>query len=218
MATIKRNGNLIITKGGKVSCTCCEEPGECCMYPAQAFYEGLYSAADLPDAIELTCEGGTYVLSKSGATFTDGIIVVDNYFSQVYGYATWRVQQPIFSFLGCSSEIGKCLINDTFSQDQFADSYTVTTFSEFQGVPAGNYTITRTDLCNWYSQISTTGSGVEFYFHLFYSLFAPSYHRYFLVLYWKPVGESYLNVVDIKSAPQNSPAGNYGGVFAATVS
>ena len=51
MATIKRKSNgKIITKNGKVSCTCCEEFG-CCMYPAQALFDGLYTYEDLPDTV-----------------------------------------------------------------------------------------------------------------------------------------------------------------------
>jgi len=118
------------------------------MYPAQAFYDGLYSAGDLPDAIELECEAGPFILPKSGSTFTDGTIVVDNWFNPFYGYAIWRVYHPVPPFLGCGSEIGQCLITDPakqgyYSRDQFADSYTIT------GGQLGPIQVTRVSLCVW---------------------------------------------------------------------
>jgi len=42
----------IITKGGKVSCSCCG--GECCLYPGEDAYGiGLLTNDDLPDELEL---------------------------------------------------------------------------------------------------------------------------------------------------------------------
>lgn len=157
MAIVKLQNRNVLLKDGKVSCSCCA-PAICCLYPAQAFYEGVYLAADLPDAIELTCEAGTYVLSKSGSTFTDGTIVVDNYFSPVYGYAIWRIQHPIPPFLGCASEIGQCLINGTFSQDQFADSYLVE-MQMFYDYVRGSCIVTRTGLGTWEGTAYGVGAG-----------------------------------------------------------
>ena len=66
--TIKTQNGKVITKGGKVSCECCEEG--CCMYPAEA-YGTLYQFEDLPDEIEFKYtnfnEGGffgPYTMSK----------------------------------------------------------------------------------------------------------------------------------------------------------
>jgi hypothetical protein len=196
MAIVKlQNGNVLL-KDGKVSCSCCA-PAICCLYPAQAFYEGLYLAADLPDAIELTCEAGTYVLSKSGSTFTDGTIVVDNYFSPVYGYAIWRIQHPIPPFLGCASEIGQCLINGTFSQDQFADSYTGT-YGIYDPI-----TLTRVSLCEWTGE----GVGTEDQPYTVSLIYETDYK-------WHVKVEiDSVNYDWIKDDPQSSPEGNFEGNF-----
>ncbi len=49
--TIKTQGGKVITKAGKVSCTCCEEE-HCCPYLAQHLFTGLFTWDDLPDELE----------------------------------------------------------------------------------------------------------------------------------------------------------------------
>jgi len=49
--TIKRNGDRVILKDGKVSCSCCDL-GVCAYYPAIGIEYGLYNVNDLPNEIE----------------------------------------------------------------------------------------------------------------------------------------------------------------------
>jgi hypothetical protein len=105
--TIKRNGEKVILKGGKVSCSCCDEE-ECCMYPAQALADGFYSASDLPDAV--TISGVSY--SRSGLGYgntTNGVILEENVWAR---------------YTNGSRSSRACLIQGGV-EDQFADTYTV---------------------------------------------------------------------------------------------
>jgi len=73
--TIKTQGGKVITKGGKVSCTCCEEG--CCMYPAEA-YGTLYQFEDLPDEIEFkytNTEQGGFFGPLTMSKFQEGLAV-----------------------------------------------------------------------------------------------------------------------------------------------
>jgi hypothetical protein len=105
--TVKRNGEKVILKGGKVSCSCCDEE-ECCMYPAQALADGFYSASDLPDAV--TISGVSY--SRSGLGYgntTNGVILEENVWAR---------------YTNGSRSSRACLIQGGV-EDQFADTYTV---------------------------------------------------------------------------------------------
>lgn len=45
---------------------CCCEPQECCLYPGQAFVDGLYPPTDLPATLLITIDGGgPYTLTQS---------------------------------------------------------------------------------------------------------------------------------------------------------
>jgi hypothetical protein len=141
--TIKRNGEKVILKGGKVSCSCCDEE-ECCMYPAQALADGFYSASDLPDAV--TISGVSY--SRSGLGYgntTNGVILEENVWAR---------------YTNGSRSSRACLIQGGV-EDQFADTYLATAvFSgsgaiqdsfglDFSTDGTYNIEITRTSLCEW---------------------------------------------------------------------
>ena len=51
MATVKMSGGKVVTKAGKVSCTCCA--AVCCMYSAQGFFDGGFLSTDLPDQVTI---------------------------------------------------------------------------------------------------------------------------------------------------------------------
>ena len=63
--TIKTQGGKVITKGGKVSCECCEptEFGRCCFFSAHAFKAGLFSFNDLPPVVKVLGETATKLSS-----------------------------------------------------------------------------------------------------------------------------------------------------------
>lgn len=158
------SGGKVILKQGKVSCTCCAPPAPCCMYPAQALADGLFSWHDCPDNINAI---GSYFLNGNLVFATlVGTKSVDRYLFDappsgvVIGYPTkldigycgylenpgyrWfltRTALPVDYCLGDSCLIGTQI---GFSiEDQFADSYTIT------GPPGGSVTVTRQSLCDW---------------------------------------------------------------------
>jgi hypothetical protein len=164
MATIKTqlvgDERRIITKEGRVSCSCC---GACCMYPAQAFYDGLYTEEDLPDSITIN----PFDLGDvSVEVFRDGLIYgpyqfSENYSQQVtiredvFGEPKWILEQAeINGILDDSS----CLFFDFGPEiggkgpaeitDTFAYTYTATT-------EQGTETLTRQSLCVWSGEENT---------------------------------------------------------------
>ena len=169
MATVKMSGGKVVTKEGKVSCTCCA----CCMYPRAAFGEGLegdgtFGVADMPEKLNVNfpegsgewtldasqgiyCPSGSYVLGELG-----------------YGYAEsgdWVLWYP--DPLGetyTSRPISPCLITgdgnltpgDDTVEDQFSATYTVNNFfftgycPEYDdGSPYDNIVLERSSLCGW---------------------------------------------------------------------
>jgi hypothetical protein len=209
MPTIKLNPNgKIITKDGKVSCECCEA-GECCMYPAQALFDGLYTVDDLPDTVVITYTEaqspfttfGPYVLTRTGSNFFGG---PDNEVG--IGLSTtgelWTIEDG-------SGGIGSfpCLINEESPgspfvvtiEDQFADTYTVA----YEGDSAQ---VTRVSLCVWTG--TTQSEGTTVLWRLEYSSIndpeAPAY------LKWVASIQGLTTVAGIKSPFQNTPVGAYG--------
>jgi hypothetical protein len=168
MATIKynedENGNKrIILKNGKVSCTCCE--GGCCMYPARAFVENLYTVDDLPD--EILVNNGMFGLADKVFTKTGGNVI---FYEATHGALFFSVQiltfftpggeeRIIWSLTEGVNETGLSSLPDCLivadneadpSKDTFADTYTI----QFYGSPPdgpfiGTTTATRVSLCRW---------------------------------------------------------------------
>lgn len=141
--TIKRNGDLVVLKNGKVSCSCCE----CCMYPAAALVDDLYSYEDLPDAIDV---GGIEYTKldppESVAGFTRYYI---NSNSEYLGILEGEDEDSTWTYEGGG---GPCLINGFNGEggereDQFADTYTVAYVIGDDNI--GSTTITRQSLCVW---------------------------------------------------------------------
>lgn len=175
--TIKRNGDRVILKDGKVSCSCCAGPG-CCMYPAQALADGLYSASDLPDQIVFNWaepDGPpiSTVIDRSGSQYetnvgtTNLVVRIESNPLNPSVYFWYRqVSGPLFP--SADSATNPCLIwgdgglipqNDLI-EDQFADTYTVNANLEYpweeQGSPItipvnGSFTLERFSLCQWRS-------------------------------------------------------------------
>jgi hypothetical protein len=146
--TIKRNGEKVILKDGKVSCSCCEEPGGCCMYPAAALVDGLYTVDDLPDEVLFFFGGGGYQkLNPPQQRDVDGQAITVYYGSTfeglgiIEGSGAWSsIVDEAFTFEG------PCLFSEEGGnyKDDFADTYTAT---DPQGNPP--ITLTRKSLCLW---------------------------------------------------------------------
>ena len=153
---VKRNGGKVILKGGKVSCSCCEEV-ECCMYQADKF--GVdYQEEDLPDAVEIQVDVGSVlvaVLTRSGSLFFgtgEGqdfeLRIGEGDFPGtrwlLYEVGTDENDDPIETLLGDDS----CLIGSyeaLIIQDQFPDELAVTIPDEF----GNENSVFRRDICIW---------------------------------------------------------------------
>lgn len=183
--TVKRNGDKVILKNGKVSCSCCEA---CCMYPAQALVDGLYTADDLPDEIFVISSLGNIVLpvDRSGPIGDRGI---KYYYGDIGGEevsvslntdlteAIWLGSAEVDTIGGCL--ISKLEIDDPGGPtlDQFADTYTVS------GPTSG--TVTRESICVWRGAgLTLTNFGYQ----------------------WRVNGNN-------KTGFQNTPAGSYAGGY-----
>jgi hypothetical protein len=197
--TVKRNGEKVILKDGKVSCSCCDEE-ECCMYPADRL--GVdYQAEDLPDSlaisdVEQSDFSGEWEKSDSG------------YQRDGYTLSVVNGQWVIEGFTRTIT-VGLCLIADLAQAtilDQFADTYTVEIINDVEY--SGTYTVNRESLCVW-SGASETGLEVK----LLYRLFGGGG----LGVFWE------IQIVDIpwRKTIGNTPAGEYPigpGTSTATVS
>jgi hypothetical protein len=146
MATIKTqlvgSERRIITKSGRISCSCCEGEVEgCCMYPANQLGAG-YAQDDLPSAVTIKWDGRfTGVLNKSGSGYADSGVTL-----QVVG-GLWRLEDS-----EGTRSVGACLItgdgnytpNNDLVEDQFADTYTVNHISTDTPI-----VMQRQSLCLW---------------------------------------------------------------------
>ena len=226
--TIKYNtdpaGNIkIITKDGKVSCACCEEP-ECCMYPAQALFDGLYTVDDLPDSVdiinvdivnelELNRSGAQYFGTTGGNTYkisigNDPETPDDKYWAldvSFNGGAYGRVTES------------ECLINYPYPRpdppvqeiggfkDQFADTYTVTITGP---IPTQIVSLNRVSLCLW-EGIGPSGGSI---WSIRY--FSEDQEPNFLYRWLLDANDA----LRFKQGPSNTPAGNYDTAYVEEVS
>jgi len=229
MATIKiQPSGAVVLKDGKVACTCCAQPNECCMYPAQALVDGLYSVADLPDEILVTqilLELDQTLFTKTGdnQNFYTGTGVGGNTISVVIDSGEGMNGETVYVWaLDFSGELFAintnpfCLIfppeveGGTGTEDQFANSYTVT------GPPGGPVTVTRQSLCVWTGSDSC-GNEVRLEF---LSYAEDSDYPYWFIgwlEYFGPVGDC--NALDSSSGVKDpyaqdgdgidTPVGNY---------
>jgi hypothetical protein len=132
MANIKTTGGKVITKDGKVSCTCCGD--ECCLYPADGLGT-LYSEDDLPDVIYY--DGDT--LTRVGSAFVGDDYEINNTVES----GQWTI---VSDLSGGTASYGRCLItsdgnmtpNDDWVEDQFEPTYS-----------DGSNTLTRASSCVW---------------------------------------------------------------------
>lgn len=175
------SGGKVILKNGKVSCTCCVAPEGCCMYPAAALVAGFYTYEDLPDAIIINEVEFTKL---DPPEFVGG---VTNYYINANLEYVWIEDQGEDSVWSSEGTGGlQCLITPGISEDQFADSYTIT------GVGVAE----RQSLCVWqYTPESESPWIIEYGY--------PGY-EYKWTIQSTSIG------LYVKANPQNSPAGTYG--------
>jgi hypothetical protein len=211
MATIKCNAaGKILTKNEKVSCGCCGQ--HCCMYPAQAFFDSLYTFDDLPDVVDYTDIFSSFSLNKltNPEPYSGGLKYYQGQSEDAFiwlmpdaiddGNAAWASGPGTGGFSG-----SRCLIfgepGVTVSiSDQFADTYMVS----YEGASA---TVTRQSLCTWTGEtIDEEGTTVRW--RLDYVSMnnpeAPANYKWLVSI------QGLTTIGGIKIPPQNSPVGTYG--------
>lgn len=214
MATVKlQNGNVIL-KDGRASCSCCN----CCMYYAQALANGLYTADDLPDEIELRQAQYIEIFTKSGNGYTGDLLG-----------APWTIElrsapenPAIFNWAavaqGGVANDAACLVgaypkNDastlTFgwdgwhTADRFADTYTISgpisgTVTRIARAPSGSGLFVGSIACEW------VGDGLVLRYNGGFSTQAS----------FAPVGSFKWSINgNAKSGFQNTPVGSYAGGY-----
>ena len=186
MPTIKMSGGKVVTKAGKVSCSCCDLT--CCMYSANAFANGVFTVADLMDEITVFdgFSGTPYVLQKQDPPLDLGfgpVVYFSNvansvfvYFDSSSGSHLWNIPISLASF-PCLTGAGTAYE----PEDEFEATYSVT------GTLTG--TVTRSSTCVW----SVTG----------------------ITLRWNSTTQKWnVNGNEKSSGNQSSPVGSYNGGFA----
>ena len=166
---------------------------ECCLYPAQALYDGDYGVDDLPDAVVATNSRGSHVLTKDG--YGGGVSgfqpIIDG---AIYGNDDPNEDETVVTLQegsqgivwrrgsGLGDKSNACLITEIEPvnngiEDQFADTYIIS------GPISG--AVTRESICVWRgSNLRLTNFGFQ----------------------WKVNGNN-------KSGFQNTPVGSYAGGF-----
>jgi len=130
--TVKLSGGKVVTKEGKVSCTCCT-PSACCMYPADHDWG---DGSDLPAAITLLGVGS---LSKSGTDYgdtTNGVILESGVWARYVGGV--RTTRPCLI-----DGDGNLTPGNDKVEDQFAGTYTG------ENGLGQSYVYTRVGECEW---------------------------------------------------------------------
>jgi hypothetical protein len=123
------------------------------MYPAQAFVDGIYTVHDLPDALDYSGTNAPVTLNKLNtpeqSNYFDGIA----YFRGEYEFSGQQeivdlgIQDGVWGLGDSLNDQARttplCLIDDFRTEDQFADTYTVS------GGELGPIQVTRVSLCLW---------------------------------------------------------------------
>jgi hypothetical protein len=162
--TIKTQGGKVITKDGKVSCECCEGPEfNCCLYSAQALFDGLYTVDDLPNSILLVGNPaaktdpvpelfGT-VGWMTGLNLGDSALVYSSFDPSWILFERFEGDDGLYWDSASNFFAEKCLFafDDEgpatgLVEDEFADTYTVAWNISNQ---SGSSTATRQSLCIW---------------------------------------------------------------------
>jgi len=208
--TLKRNGEKLILKDGKVSCTCCEP--DCCMYPANGLGD-TYNADDLPDTVYAKWQSridGT--MAKSGSGYESDTVVIRRNSTNT----AWEFYD---SDDDATRTIGNCLIrgdggltpgNDTV-EDRFADCYEVNFGDNVLYPPPGGppYAMTRISLCEW-SRLHEEERFGERWTYTWTLRFYPA-SQTFGFIYEQVQGEINDSFAEsfTKKGSNNSPAGDY---------
>jgi hypothetical protein len=202
---IRRILTKIVNSQRRVSCSCCDIiVPECCMYPAQGLLDGVFTANDLPDSIDITDSGITNTYSKNGS---------------IYEFSN-KSLRPINSrwiqFLDeeeVATRNQPCLIapDDPLKvEDRFLETYNVS-YTE-DGITTISVVVNRIDLCVWESEIFNLDEETLRQIRLRFIDGSP------------PVfGQNQKWIIEnsflvwVKGGTMNSPMGSYSGITTITI-
>lgn len=146
-----------MTTEGQPAKECCCTPAECCLYPANPEVSGElpYPFDDLPLTLDITFEGTLYAgatrndfgFGKLGYVHPDYLSGTESLLAHTNGSGAWS-----FGDDGGGGSM-PCLVGtvdaETFSEDVFSDTYTVTfTNLDFSPDPI-EIIVNRDNLCDW---------------------------------------------------------------------
>jgi hypothetical protein len=210
----RRAVTKLVDEERRVSCSCCVEASECCMYPADQLGSG-YTEDDLPNEVYVFVSDTNTpptiyldeILTRSGSEYTNGTGA--RLFVQVG--LIWRIEIDDIPFSGRG-----CLIDSTWPfavggselgvdsiQDTFLDTYEINFLTD------KTVTVTRESLCSWFGSQMIGGF-----------LYEASLAYNDETFQW----EAGFSTVDIgsgnnaKDGNQNTPVGTYSGEYTITVS
>jgi hypothetical protein len=186
------------------------------MYPAQALFDGLYTADDLPD--EVLYNDGSRPPTVLQKTLNPELVGGVGYpwpqdgsdDAGIYFIVVDDGGDPISWAFGDDRGEGTlpCLIqgdgnlnpNNDLSEDQFADTYTVTINPPDNN--AGTYTVTRRSICVWSTQVEESGEPAGLKLSYIDAVIGGGF-----AYTW----EIELDTSYIKDGFANTPTGNYAG-------
>jgi hypothetical protein len=196
--TIKTQDGKVITKDGKVSCECC---GECCLYPAQAVWEGKYSIEDLPDffnadgiiytklsSFEIGLDGAKYCYDIPDTLLRFGVDEPEE-----GTISEWKIEgvgnlNPCFSYTWYQGTINE----EQYIGDFFANTYAI------EGPISG--VVTRVTACTW------VGNGLTLRHNSSIKFIVDAIDEISGSFKWSVNG-------NLKQGFQNEPIGTYAGGF-----
>jgi hypothetical protein len=214
MTVWEKNGKLIESADGLVlecdECPC-DGPVLCCLYSAEGFFLGIFTADDLPNTIRLRASDGLYYTApKAGGGYSVGDVDdPDNLYISVQQFESGEGLGPIWfsivrpvGVLAVSREDG-CLISPPFTEDEFPNAVSIDFSVDGNPQSRDGERTPSSDLCTWlHGDVDTMNLSV------FWDSVACKF-TYRLVLNeddWPGYGGTYTGT---KIGNQNSPVGTY---------
>jgi hypothetical protein len=227
------------------STQCCEEGGECCMYPAEAFYDGLYTEEDLPntliinpfdlnatESVEVSRDGLIYGPYQFFEGYSQQVTILEDFGGLGPRWVLEETGVGVLDDLPClfqsfsnGVEAGPAGITDTF-----ADTY------YFSDGPtnANNIALNRISLCVWESEewlsYANFGPSQTDYYGRAVLKYVENIKTYYNSVAWDsltpPEKSGFVfeiteyvssGLIGYKENPQNKPDGTYIGATTPTI-
>jgi hypothetical protein len=171
--TIKTSGGKVVTKEGKVSCSCCDPEPTCCILPATEGWEDYEEDSfaphfsEWPEQLRVNWIGHFVgIIDKSATLFeyqTGNIRIRRNDDFSSFDSRAWILEDLTDPANIVTRTIGRCLIRgdggitpgDNLVEDLWADQYITNAVGSLYP-PYNTFTVTftRVSLCEW---VATSG-------------------------------------------------------------